>query len=90
MLMSYILSYLQIPAALASACKQKTYVAAQFKLDIYTHVTLDSLNKFIRSLASCMRGLNKFIRLLLNCMLALKKFVGPLASCMRAHDLMHS
>ena len=46
------------------------------KIHIYMHVTLESLNKFIGSLASCTQGLNKF--------------VGLLASCMRAHDLMHS
>ena len=45
------------------------------KMYIYTCVTLESLNKFIRSLMNCMQVLNKF--------------VGPLTSCMQVHDLMH-
>ena len=57
---------------------------------IYTHVTLESLSEFIRSLASCTQGLNKFVKLLLSFMGVLNKFVGPLMNCMRAHDLMHS
>ena len=43
---------------------------------IYTHVTLELLDKFIGSLESCMRGLDKFIE--------------PLVSCTLAHDLMCS
>ena len=60
------------------------------KIYVYTHVTLESLNKFIVSLASCTRVQNKFVRLLVCCTQALNKFVGPLVNCTQAHDLMHS
>ena len=56
MLMSYILSYLQIPPVLASTCKQKMHITAQFKLDIYTRVTREFLDKFLMSLVSFMQG----------------------------------
>ena len=59
------------------------------KIYIYTHVTLDSLNKFIGLLMSCTRGLNKFVGLFASCTQALNKSVEPLASYTWAHDLMH-
>ena len=43
------------------------------KIYIYTHVTLESLVKFIGSLTSCTQDVNKFVE--------------PFASCMRAHDM---
>ena len=51
------------------------------KIYMYTHVSLESLDKFIGSLASCMQGMNKFVLLLVSCTCALNKYVEPFASC---------
>ena len=72
------------------SCHSRVSHEQIIKIYIYTHVTLESLDKFIRSLASCTQSLNKFDGLLACCTQALNKFVGPLTSCTRAHDLMHS
>ena len=73
-----------------SRVTRKLYVSKSLKyIYIYTCVTLESLDKFIGSLASCTQGVSKFVLLLMNCTQALNKFIEPFASCTRAHVLMH-
>ena len=44
------------------------YGTPQFNLDIYTHVTLKFLDKFIVPLTSCTQGLKKFVGIFAFCM----------------------
>ena len=71
------------------SCNSRVTWEQTIKIYIYMRVTLESLDKFIGSLARCTQGVNKFILLLTSYTRALNKFVEPFASCTRVHDLMN-